>query len=61
MTQHATLTNRTTGDLFEITRTTQWMRLKPDPVPNQLIREIFEAGVCAPNAGEYAVLTLRRG
>ena len=52
MTQHATLTNRTTGDLFEITRTTQWMRLKPDPVLNQLIREIFEAGVCAPNAGE---------
>jgi hypothetical protein len=33
-----------TADLFEIVRTTQPMRLKPDPVPNELIREIFEAG-----------------
>jgi nitroreductase len=26
-------------------------RLKPDPVPNELIRKILEAGVCAPSAG----------
>ena len=34
-------------DLFEIIRTTRSMRrLKPDPVPNELIRKILEAGVC---------------
>jgi nitroreductase len=39
-------------DLFEIIRTTRSMRrLKPDPVPNQLIRKILEAGVCAPSGG----------
>ena len=38
------------ADLFEIIRTTRSMRrLKPDPVPNELIRKILEAGVCAPN------------
>jgi len=26
-------------------------RLKPDPVPNELIRKILEAGVCAPSSG----------
>jgi nitroreductase len=26
-------------------------RLKPDPVPSELIREILEAGVCAPSDG----------
>jgi nitroreductase len=26
-------------------------RLKPDPVPNGLIRQILEAGVCAPSGG----------
>src|ERR1700747_3099476 len=26
-------------------------RLKPDPVPNELIRKILEAGVCAPSGG----------
>ena len=32
-------------DLFEIIRTTRSMRrLKPDPVPNGLIRKILEAG-----------------
>src|ERR1700730_4227220 len=42
---------RTSG-LFEITRTTRSMRrLKPDPVPNELIRKIVEAGVCAPSGG----------
>jgi hypothetical protein len=34
-----------TADLFEIIKTTHWMRrLKPVPVPNQLIRKILEAG-----------------
>jgi hypothetical protein len=40
------------ADLFEIIRTTRSMRrLKPDPVPNKLIRKILEAGVCAPSGG----------
>jgi nitroreductase len=39
-------------DLFEIMQTTRAMRrLKPDPVPDALIRKILEAGVCAPNGG----------
>jgi nitroreductase len=39
-------------DLFEIIRSTRSMRrLKPDPVPNDLIRKILEAGVCAPSGG----------
>jgi nitroreductase len=41
-----------TADLFEIIRTTRSMRrLKPDLVPNDLIRKILEAGVCAPSGG----------
>jgi nitroreductase len=41
-----------TAHLFEIMRTTRSMRrLKPDPVPNELIRKILEAGVCAPSGG----------
>jgi nitroreductase len=40
------------ADLFEIIRTTRSMRrLKPDPVPNELIRKTLEAGVCAPSGG----------
>jgi nitroreductase len=40
------------ADLFEIIRTTRSLRrLKPDPVPNELIRKILEAGVCAPSGG----------
>ena len=40
------------GDVFEIMRTTRAMRrLKPDPVPDALIRRILEAGICAPNGG----------
>jgi nitroreductase len=40
------------ADLFEIIRTTRSMRrLKPDPLPNELIRKIIEAGVCAPSGG----------
>src|SRR5215813_4793195 len=39
-------------DLFEIIRTTRSMRrLKPDPVPGELVRKILEAGVCAPSGG----------
>src|SRR5215831_1236808 len=39
-------------DLFEIIRATRSMRrLKPDPVPDELIRKILEAGVCAPSGG----------
>src|SRR5690348_18206575 len=41
-----------TADLFEIIRTTRSMRrLKPDPVPNDLIRKILEADACAPSGG----------
>jgi nitroreductase len=41
-----------TPDLFEVIRTTRSMRrLKPDPVPNELIRKILEAGTCAPSGG----------
>jgi nitroreductase len=40
------------ASLFEIVRTTRAMRrLKPDPVPDELIRQILEAGACAPNGG----------
>src|SRR3954469_14879977 len=38
--------------LFEIIRTTRSMRrLKPDPVPRELIQKILEAGTCAPSGG----------
>jgi nitroreductase len=40
------------ADLFEIIQTTRSMRrLKPDPVPEPLIRKILEAGVCGPSGG----------
>lgn len=40
------------ADLFEIIQTTRAMRrLKPDPVPDALIRNILQAGACAPNGG----------
>jgi nitroreductase len=39
-------------DLFEIIRTTRSMRrLRPDPVPLALIRQILEAGTAAPPGG----------
>jgi nitroreductase len=39
-------------DLFEIIHTTRAMRrLKPDPVPDELIRKILEAGVSAASGG----------
>ncbi len=41
-----------TANLFEIISTTRSMRrLKPDPVPDALIRKVLEAGVCAPSGG----------
>lgn len=40
------------NDLFDIMRTTRAMRrLKPDPVPDELIRRILEAGSYAANGG----------
>src|SRR5437764_8028177 len=40
------------ADLFEVIRTTRSMRrLKPDAVPPDLVRQILEAGVCAPSGG----------
>ena len=37
-------------ELFETMQTMRAMRrLKPDPVPDDLIRKILAAGVCAPN------------
>ena len=39
-------------DVFTIMQTTRAMRrLKPDPVPDELIRKILEAGVCAASGG----------
>ena len=39
-------------DVFEIIHTTRAMRrLKPDPVPDELIRKILQAGTCAANGG----------
>ena len=39
-------------DVFEIMRTTRAMRrLKPDPVPDELILRILRAGTCAPSGG----------
>ena len=39
-------------DLFEIIQTTRAMRrLKPDPVPDELIKKILESGICAANGG----------
>ena len=41
-----------THDLFEIMASTRSMRrLKPDPVPDGLIRRILEAGTFAPSGG----------
>src|SRR6201994_4130204 len=39
-------------DFFEIVGTTRSMRrLKPDPVPDELIKQILEAGTAAANGG----------
>src|SRR5262245_48687504 len=40
------------ADLFETMQTMRAMRrLKPDQVPDALIKKILQAGVCAPNGG----------
>jgi nitroreductase len=45
-------TTQTSTDVFEIMQTTRSMRrLKPDPVPDALIKKILEAGACAANGG----------
>ena len=47
------------NDVFEIMQTTRSMRrLKPDPVPDELIRKILEAGACAANGGNTQTLAL---
>src|SRR5260370_21480355 len=39
-------------DLFEIIESCRAMRrLKPDPVPDEMIAKILRAGSCAPNGG----------
>jgi len=39
--------------LFDAIFTTRAMRrLKPDPVPDELIRKVLEAGLCAPTGGD---------
>ena len=51
-----------TSDLFEIIKSTRAMRrLRPDPVPDALIRKILEAGVCAPNGGNATVTVCHTG
>jgi nitroreductase len=40
------------NDVLEIIRTTRAMRrLKPDPVPDEMIRTILQSAICAPNGG----------
>ncbi len=40
------------ANLFEIMRTTRSMRrLKPDPIPDELLRQVLEAGTFAANGG----------
>ena len=39
-------------NIFDIQQTMRSMRrLKPDPIPDELIAKILEAGICAPNGG----------
>ncbi len=39
-------------DFFEVATTQRAMRrLKPDPIPDSLIRQILDAAVCAPSGG----------
>jgi len=41
-------------DLVRIIQTTRAMRrLKPDPVPDEMIRRILQAGVCAASGGNF--------
>ena len=57
MTEHADAPDK--ADLFDIIRTTRSMRrLKPDPVPNELIRKILEGGCLCPERWKYAALAV---
>src|SRR3954447_2005358 len=52
MAEQTTSGSTDSAALFEIIRTTRSMRrLKPDPVPRELLRKILEAGTCAPSGG----------
>ena len=43
-----------TTDIFEVMRTMRAMRrLKPDPVPDELIARILQAGTAAPSGGNF--------
>ncbi len=52
-------------DVFEIMGTTRAMRrLKPDPVPDALIKKILQAGLCAANGGnsqKWRFMVIRDG
>ena len=42
------------NEVFDIIHSTRSMRrLKPDPVPDELVRRILEAGQCAANGGNF--------
>ena len=42
--------------LFDAIRTMRAMRrLKPDPVPDELLREILAAAICAPSGGDASI------
>ena len=42
----------TDGSMVEVMTTMRAMRrLRPDPVPDELVRELIEAAMCAPSAG----------
>ena len=41
-------------NVFDVIATTRAMRrLKPDPIPDALVKQILEAGLCAPNGGNH--------
>ena len=49
-------------DLFDIIASTRSMRrLKADPVPDDVIYQILDAGVRAPSGHQYAELALSGG
>ncbi len=42
------------ANIFEIMHSLRAMRrLKPDPVPDELIRKVLSAGVCAPSGQNF--------
>lgn len=44
------MTTETSLDVFEVMHTMRAMRrLKPDPVPDEMLAKVLEAGVCAPS------------